>query len=163
VTHDRSLQPDLTLRPIREEDRGFLRQVYASTRAEEMTLLNWTESEKADFLQMQFEAQDRYYHDQFREARYDIIELDAHPIGRLYVDRRTEAIRIIDIALLPEHRNRGFGSRLLKDLMAVASQTGQPVNIHVELNNPAISLYLRLGFVAIEDHGLYRLMEWKPA
>jgi hypothetical protein len=33
----------------------------------------------------------------------------------------------------------------------------------VEQDNPAMRLYLRLGFEPIEDKIVYQLMEWRPA
>ena len=49
----------------------------------------------------------------------------------------------------------------LKGLLEEAAEAGKPVRIHVE-TNPAMRLYQRLGFVGIEDQGVYFLMEWSP-
>ena len=68
---------------------------------------------------------------------------------------------VIDIALLPEFRGRGWGSAVLQDLMEDAGLTGRGVSIHVEKNNPAMSLYKRLGFIFVESNGIYDLMEWR--
>jgi len=68
----------------------------------------------------------------------------------------------VDISLLPEYRNRGIGSNLLKEIMSEGAQAGLPVTIHVEMFNPALRLYDRLGFHRIADHGVYYLMEWSP-
>ena len=87
----------------------------------------------------------------------------SEPIGRLYVDRRTEEIRIIDIALLPEYRGKGVGSKLIRALLDEAEQERMPVRIHVERFNPALRLYRRLGFKVVEDEGVYYLMEWARA
>ena len=125
--------------------------------------MSWSESEKAEFLRQQFEAQHRFYREQFADAAFDIVLLDDRPVGRLYVDRRADEIRIIDIALLPEARGRGVGTSLMNDLLAEAARRGQPVRIHVERNNPALRLYGRLGFEQIEDQGVYYLMEWRPS
>ena len=152
----------ITLRPITEQDRDFLYRLYASTREDEMALVPWGEAEKQAFLKMQFAAQHKYYHQQFRQAEFQLILLDDEPIGRLYVDRRTDEIRLIDIALLPEHRRKGIGSRLLKKTLAEGQRAGQPVRIHVESYNPALHLYYRLGFQKIGDTGVYCLMEWSP-
>lgn len=153
---------DVTLRPVRSGDEPFLRRLYASTRADEMALLAWSEDQKASFLEMQFTAQHSYYQRQFPEARFDIVEEDGRPVGRLYVDRRPEEIRLIDIALLPEHRNRGIGGRLMDQLLAEARTAGKPVTIHVERFNPALRLYRRLGFREVEDKGVYLLLAWSP-
>ncbi len=91
------------------DDAAFLTEVYASTRADEMARLDWHEAQKRAFLRMQFEAQHKDYTARYRGARFDIIELDREPVGRLYVDRRKREIRVIDIALLPAYRGRGIG------------------------------------------------------
>ena len=82
--------------------------------------------------------------------------------GRLYVARWPAEIRIMDIALLPAHRGRGAGTALLRDLMAEAEAAEKPLTIHVERFNPALRLYLRLGFTPIEDKGVYLLLRWSP-
>lgn len=152
----------ITLRPIRAEDDAFLRRVYAGTRAEELAATGWDDAQQQAFLRMQFDAQHGYYREQFADASYDLIEADGAAIGRLYVDRRADEIRIIDIALLPERRGAGIGGRLMRGLLAEAQQAGKPVRIHVERNNPARRLYERLGFVRRGDTGVYYLMEWTP-
>lgn len=152
----------ITLRPIRPDDEAFLYRVYASTREDELAVLDWDRAQKEEFLRMQFRAQHTFYLEQFTQAQFDLIVLDGEPVGRLYVDRRSDEIRIVDIALLTEHRRRGIGSRLLNDLLAEARAAGLPVRIHVEQNNPALGLYHRLGFRRIADKGVYFLMEWTP-
>ena len=153
----------VTFRPIRPQDEAFLLRLYASTRQEEMALVDWSEEQKEAFLRFQFEAQHQYYQQQFPEARFDLILLDGEPAGRLYLHRRPDEIRLIDIALLPEHRGRGLGGALMRQILADGEEVGLPVRIHVERNNPALRLYHRLGFESIEDQEVYYLMEWRPA
>ena len=154
--------PPITLRPITFEDEPFLYRVYADTREDELSPLGWDETQKDSFLRMQFNAQHGFYQEQFPAADFDIILAGDQPIGRLYVDRRDDAIRIVDIALLLEHRNAGIGSALLRDLLTEAAATSRPVRIHVERFNPALRLYERLGFTQVSDNGVYYLMEWSP-
>src|SRR6185437_16635571 len=104
-------------------------------------------------------AQDAYYREHYASAAFDVIEVDGEPAGRLYVARWDHDIRIIDIALLPEYRGRGIGTALLRELLAEAAADGKRLSIHVELNNPARRLYERLGFVQVEERGVYLLME----
>jgi len=152
----------LRLRPIRPEDLPFLAKVYASTRLEEMQATGWSEADIDRFLQFQFEAQHKHYQDQYDKAAYDIIVHDGVDVGRLYVDRRADEIRIVDIALLPEHRGSGVGGFLIRQLLDEAKGKGLPVRIHVENNNPAMTLYRRLGFKKTGETGVYHLMEWQP-
>lgn len=153
---------EVRLRPIRPEDRPFLFRVYAETRAAEMALVPWGEAQRQAFLTMQFEAQHRSYQANFAGARFEIVEVGGVAAGRLYVDRGPDETRVVDIALLPEHRGRGVGSALLRDLLAEATASGRCVTIHVEASNPARRLYERLGFVEVGDEGVYRFMRWSP-
>ncbi len=82
-------------------------------------------------------------------------------IGRLYIERWPSQHCIIDIAFLPEHRGKGLGEALLRDLLDEAAAAGKDVSIHVEKLNPAMRLYRRLGFVTEEDKGVYDLMRWR--
>ena len=67
----------------------------------------------------------------------------------------------MDIALLPAFRGTGLGSQILSTLQSRARQSGKPLTIHVETNNPARRLYLRLGFEEQEAKGVYLLMRWQ--
>ncbi|HNP85585.1 MAG TPA: GNAT family N-acetyltransferase [Kouleothrix sp.] len=153
----------ITLRPIAPHDTPFLRRVYASTRTEELAPLGWSAEQQALFLNQQFDAQHYHYQTYYPNARFQVILLQGEPIGRLYIARWPHELRLIDIALLPEYRNCGIGSRLMHDLLDEALAAGRPVRIHVEKFNPALRLYQRFGFVSIEDRGIYVFMEWAPA
>jgi ribosomal protein S18 acetylase RimI-like enzyme len=136
--------------------------VYASTRTEELAVVPWDDARKDSFLRMQFEAQDRWYREQMPDARYDVVLVEGAPAGRLYVDRRDNEVRIVDIALLPEHRSQGIGTSLLGELLREADAAGKSVTIHVERLNPALRLYERLGFSVAEDKGVYLFLERRP-
>ncbi len=152
----------LTLRSVTQADLEFLYRVYAGTREDEMKLLPWSNDEKEAFLRSQFQFQQQHYRQSYPDATFAIIVVGNDEIGRLYVQRRVEEILIIDIALLPEHRGKGIGSRIVRDLLQEASETGRSVVIHVSKTNAAaISLYQRLGFEPVEDMGLYDRMEWR--
>jgi len=152
---------NITLRPSRQEDESFLFKVYASTRADEMALVDWTPGQKDTFLQMQFDAQRQYYLEQYQTAEYSIIQCDGVDIGRLIVDRQVDRFLLMDIALLPEYRNGGIGKALITDLMAQAAEAGKPLRLHVEIFNPALHLYERLGFKKIQMAGIFYEMEWQ--
>jgi ribosomal protein S18 acetylase RimI-like enzyme len=152
----------VTLRPVRPEDEPFLLQVYASTRLEELAPLGWSKADQGAFLWQQGAAQHGHYRTYYADADYSVIELEGQPVGRLYVARWPGEIRIVDLALLPQYRNAGIGTRLIGDLLAEGARAGLPVTIHVESFNPAQRLYVRLGFEPAEDKGVYRLMRWSP-
>jgi ribosomal protein S18 acetylase RimI-like enzyme len=136
--------------------------VYASTRQEEVAATGWPQEQIDAFLEMQFEAQYSFYHDNYHDTEWDVIEVDGQPAGRLYVSRWPEQIRIVDIALVPEFRGRGVGTKLITELLEEGGASGRPVRIHVEVNNPALTLYGRLGFTPIGESGVYLELERRP-
>ena len=152
----------ISLRPFRSEDESLWYEIYASTRADEMALVDWSADQQQSFLQMQYNAQRAYYQMQFPEAQYSVIERAGEQIGRLIVDRAPDRILLIDIALLPEQREQGIGTSLIRDLMIEAEQTSKPLRLHVEFFNRALRLYERLGFSKIGEVGVYFEMEWRP-
>jgi ribosomal protein S18 acetylase RimI-like enzyme len=150
------------LRPATQADRVFLVDLYASTRAGELALVDWDDATRRAFVEHQFSAQDHHYREHYPGATLDVVEVEGSPAGRLYVHRGEDDIRIMDIALAPEFRGRGIGTGLLEELMAEARSRGHSLSIHVEMQNPARSLYDRLGFVPVGEHGVYVLMRWTP-
>ena len=154
----------ITFRPIKEnkEDLEFLYKVYASTRAEEMTMTGWDKQQVEEFLHMQFDLQHKQYMQNYKKADFDIILYHKMPVGRLYVDRRKDDIRIVDIALLTEYRRQKIGSKIMKELMAEADEKNVTLSLHVEHNNPAMGLYESLGFVKKNLVGIYFFMERPP-
>lgn len=159
----RPATPVVALRAVdRAADAEFLYAVYASTRAEELAVVPWTDAQKEAFLRMQFDAQDRYWREQTPAAAFDVIVVDGEPGGRLYVNRLSDDIRIVDIALLPDHRGRGVGTLLIRRVIEEGDETGRPVTIHVERGNRARGLYERLGFRQISTTGVYDLLSHPP-
>lgn len=147
------------LRSVEEKDLSFLFQVYAGTRKEEMARTNWPADMIEKFLWNQFITQHNYYKDYYHNTSYQIIIADGKPAGRLYVSRWEKEMRVVDLALLEQFRGKGIGSFLLQELIDEAIQANLPLTIHVEKNNPALKLYLRLGFYVAEDRGVYHFLQ----
>jgi ribosomal protein S18 acetylase RimI-like enzyme len=153
----------ISLRPIEPADEPFLLDVYASTREDELALVDWGDEQKAAFVGQQFGAQSNHYREHYPTATLDLIVVDGEPAGRLYVDRWPGEIRVVDVALLPSYRRKGIGETLLRELQTEATASSRPVTIHVERFNPAQRLYARLGFVTADDTGpVHLLMRWTP-
>src|SRR5215212_1987638 len=151
---------NITLRPVGPDDLDFLIEVYGSTRAEELALVPWTNEQSQAFIRSQFNAQQDHYAQKYPEARHDIILFESRQVGRLYVARLDQEIRIVDITLLPAERNAGIGGYLIRQLLIEAERTGRAVRIYVEEFNPSLRLFERLGFSRSEQQGIHLLMEW---
>jgi ribosomal protein S18 acetylase RimI-like enzyme len=158
----RELPDGVRLRAMLDTDLPFLERVYGSTRETELAQTDWSDAQKAQFIAFQFQAQHQHYTNHYHGAQFLVIERDGMPVGRLYLHWRSDELRIVDIALLPEARGAGIGKALLDALMSRAAGQGKGVSIHVEQMNPAMRLYRRLGFTQIGEHGIYHLMAWRP-
>lgn len=150
------------LTPARPADAPFLLAVYASTRADELTQVDWSAEQKQAFVAMQYNAQASHYARVYPDAEYSIIQCGAAQAGRLIVQRGQNALLLMDIALLPQFQRAGIGTAIIRDLMAEARQKGLPVVLHVETFNQTRRLYERLGFRVCAEEGFYLEMEWRP-
>lgn len=150
------------LRPAEAADYEDLVRVYASTRAAEVAQVTWwTDEQKLAFCRSQYDAQKEEYDARFPEAEYDVIELDGRTVGRVWVGRAAEEIRLLDIALLPEVQRRGLGAAIVGALIEEARASHKRLRHMVfMLNTDARRFYERLGFRVFEDIGGYLHMEW---
>src|ERR1044071_2806575 len=153
---------NIALRPVGPEYDDFLVEVYGSTRAEELALVPWTNEQQQAFVRSQFAAQQNHYAEKYPAANHDIILADGQAVGRLYVARLDQEIRIVDITVVPAERNRGIGSYLIKQLLDEAKSAGKVTRIYVEEFNPSLRLFERLGFLVSAQHGIHLLLEWTP-
>lgn len=153
--------PSVTLRPAEEGDRAFMLRVYAGTREPELEAAGMPREQWAPFVEHQFEAQSRHY-ETYEDTSFEVVLVDGEPVGRLIVARWPEELRVVDVALLPEHRGRGIGGVLLRELIEEAEERGVKVSVHVERFNPAQRLYARLGFRPVSEQSVYVLLE-RPA
>ena len=152
----------ITLRPITPDDAPFLLVVYAHSRAPELAQLPWDDAQKQAFLAAQFQAQHQHYQTEYPRATYDVILHDGVPAGRLYVDRRPDEIRILDLAVLPAQEDKLLRPVLVGVMDEAAART--PVKMYVEVYKTAfLTLLHDLGFEQEEDHGMSYLMGWHPA
>ncbi len=78
----------------------------------------WDAERQRVFLEMQFKAQGDDYRRRYPQAACDVILEGDRPVGRLFVARVSSEIRILDLAILPSERNRGIGTRLLREQAA---------------------------------------------
>jgi ribosomal protein S18 acetylase RimI-like enzyme len=152
----------VSLRSVTPGDAEFLYEVYASTRTEELAGWGWEPGQWEPFLRSQFEARRRGYLAAFPRADDRVILRDDVPVGRLLVSRAGDHIRLVDIALLPLHRQQGIGTRLLQDLIEESRRSARPLRLQVARDGRAAGLYARLGFSIVGEDAIYQEMERSP-
>ncbi len=156
--------PGVSVRPATAADEPLLFALYAASRAAELEQVSWTEEQRLAFLTQQHQAQSTSYQQRHPDGQFLVVDLlDGRGIGRLYRTRLDDGeIRVLDIALLPEWCGRGIGSELLGGILTEADRDGVMVSLHVEVWNPALRLYGRLGFVEAGRNDVHVRMERLP-
>jgi ribosomal protein S18 acetylase RimI-like enzyme len=149
---------DHCLRPARHEDQEFLFRLYASTRPE-VSGFGWPAQQQEAFLRMQFNAQLRWYQTAYPAAEHNIIMVHDLPAGRLLLSNGQDSVTLVDISVLPEYRNHGIGSALIRALVDRTTAQGQAVKLQVLRTNPAQYLYQRLGFAVTGQDEMYLQMQ----
>ncbi|MFZ5822960.1 MAG: GNAT family N-acetyltransferase [Bacillota bacterium] len=140
----------------------FFYEVYAGTRRDEVAAWGWGTAEQEAFLRLQFDLQQRAYSLQYPGADHGVILHDGRPVGRLIVDRTGSEMHLIDLALLPAHRNAGLGAVLIRLLQAEAAEKARPIRLQVMKGNPARRLYERLGFGLAGESETHVALVWRP-
>jgi GNAT superfamily N-acetyltransferase len=129
------------LRTAQPNDIDFEQFLYASTR-EDLRPLG---PEVFDgLIGMQFRAQAMSIKLDHPRADCSIVLVDDAPVGR--------------VVLLPQYRNHGIGTGVLRGVFSQADRIGRAVLLHVEKQSRAIRLYERLGFAICDDVGMYFAM-----
>jgi ribosomal protein S18 acetylase RimI-like enzyme len=141
-------------------DAAFLARLYASTR---MDLHSATADPAfvASLVAMQQRLQGADYRRRFPAADYLLVERDGVACGRIVLDAGPGALRLVDIALLPEARGQGLGRHIMRALQRHAADDGLALTLSVHLTNPgARRLYAALGFRCTARDDVSEQMMW---
>ncbi|MBS4096761.1 MAG: GNAT family N-acetyltransferase [Sulfuricella sp.] len=151
----------ISLHTVSTADHEFIYRLFSTLKADELGAWSWDEQTREIFLRMQFNAHEQHFRVNFPGADDTVVRLGESSVGRLIVLRTMEMLHLADVALLPELRGCGIGSRLIRDLQDEAAGAGVPLRLNCFVTNPAIHLYGRLGFAPIGGIDSHRLMEWR--
>ena len=155
-------QGGLSLRPMGTSDNAFVESLYRSTR-DDLRMLDAEEEFIEEFIDFQQHAQTEGYGDMFPNAMYFIAEHHNERIGRVVLDFGQTEIRVVDIALIPAVRGKGYGGQVLQAVQIAAGKLMAPVTLSVRFDNlHAKQLYARLGFVVEDAQIPYERMVWYP-
>jgi GNAT superfamily N-acetyltransferase len=107
-------------------------------------------------------AQDEWFGRSLIEADFSVIEESAASIGAFGVRVEADHVQLVELQLLPEWQNKGFGARVLSFQQEEALRRELPIRLRVLLQNRARTLYERHGFIVTGQTETHYLMEWLP-
>jgi GNAT superfamily N-acetyltransferase len=143
-------------------EEAFLYLLFASNRAAEMAFMPISQADKEFLLQVQFRSMNESYRRAFPAARYDIIELDRWPVGRLVSELQASCVYYVDFALLPQAQGLGVGTTVLAAALDEPKRLGLPARLRsFSYNWAAQRLYHQLGFTAVAEEPPHILLEWR--
>ncbi|NUR06580.1 MAG: GNAT family N-acetyltransferase [Nocardioidaceae bacterium] len=150
------------LRACVESDDTFLYDVFCTTWESEVAALPNPKLAQ-HVLRIQHIAQERRFQTRYPEhERYVVLE-DGEQAGRLYVNRTSTSLQVVDLTLLPAFQSRGIGTRIFQDIFALAAQDDLTVTIRAPRRNVrATELYTSLGFRLVSLDDLDGSFEWTP-
>jgi ribosomal protein S18 acetylase RimI-like enzyme len=152
---------DIRLSKRGKDHEEFVLALFASHKLLELGAQNWPKAMQKQISEMQFNAFEVSIKKEYPGAHDSLISVDSELAGRIIVNETEDNIRIINLSLLPAFRNKGIGTKLIKDVISEASIKKKPVYFDVDKHNPAISLYIRLGFNVVKDNEVSYTMAYK--
>jgi GNAT superfamily N-acetyltransferase len=103
-----------------------------------------------------------YHAKQWKNERPSIILYGSQPIGTIYVNKNDASLKIGQFFILPEYQNQGIGSYILHGILESADHADLTAKLTYLYNNPAASLYARMGFKVIGTKEQFILTERQP-
>ena len=138
------LAPGFAIEPQNETHRAFLTELFVACSPLRGVL-------PEPVVLHQAAIRDAAYRRDHPDAMRRIVLADGQPIGRIMVDwTGGDAASLIDLAVSPDRQRKGVGAAMLDAFLAVADDRRQRATLQVQRDNPAVRLYARLGFAAVE-------------
>src|SRR3954469_6228417 len=86
----------LRLRPERPEDHDFRFRLFCESRPPDWYRVQLDPLLRDQVMRHQFQAQTLTYQARFPRARFDIVELDGAPVGRVVVNRPGTMVHLVE-------------------------------------------------------------------
>ena len=158
-----NLPDNLGLRQATPNDQIFLESLFHSTR-ESFYLANQETDYIRTIIEQQQQIQTTMYGQQSPDAITFVVEKQGIAIGRLILDFGKNIAHIIDIALIKEARNKGYGKSIIQAVQYTSTKQAIPVGLTVSTQEPLVKkLYEGLGFETKESTSSHEFMLWYPS
>lgn len=140
----------VSLRPATDDDKTFARRVHHRAYYDVVVRQfgNWDEAE-----------QDAYFEITWSKYASEIILWDNKLCGYWSVESTRAEIHLHQLLILPEYQGRGIGSYLLKSLIDRSLDDNILIRLQVFRESEARKLYIRMGFVQIDQSDDHIIMQ----
>lgn len=151
-----------SLRPAEAADDAFLFRLFGETQ-DQLALLRHNQTLWETLVDIQYRGRRMSYGESYPFAEDTILCRGGEPVGRLLINRESDCLRIVDIAVLTQWRGQGIGTWALRHCQQQAAETGVRIELTVNPMNPARLLYVRSGFRATDEDTMHMAMTWSAA
>jgi GNAT superfamily N-acetyltransferase len=151
-----------SLRPARAADDAFLFRLFGETQ-DQLALIRPNQALWETLVEIQYRGRKMSYGENYPAAEDAILCLGSEAAGRLLINRESDCMRIVDVAVLAQWRGQGIGTWALRHCQQQAAETGVRIELTVNPMNRARLLYESLGFRATEEDAMRVAMTWSPA
>ena len=129
------------------EYRAFIKELFFLQKTEELHAQQWPRTMLNPILDMQYRAQEESYRKNFPFAEPLIIISDNKATGWLLLDT-SETFHIVSIIIHPDYRKKGIAKNVIEKIADQAKNSNAKISLIVnKSNDPALSLYRKLGFI----------------
>jgi ribosomal protein S18 acetylase RimI-like enzyme len=157
-----SMMEGISVRCARREDEALLFALFAAEKAAEFAAIGLPEVQYRPLLEMQYRGRAMTHSVRYPEAEdWIVCAPDGTALGGYLLAKTSQEARLMDLAVLPQWRGRGIGTRVLLDLMTRSATAGVPLKLQVMKGNRAVRLYARLGFQVVGEGEITCEMIWR--
>ncbi|MGH9628804.1 MAG: GNAT family N-acetyltransferase [Bryobacteraceae bacterium] len=145
------------------EDEPFIRRLIIETLTEQLAAWSWPGDVREPLLDAQYRIRRQGFRASAGDGPGTIVVVDDKPVAWYTAAEFDDEIRLVNLVVGSDHRGKGIGSAVLRQLLSASDHSGKRLRLSVAMNNPRASeLYARLGFQRTGDDGVHLFME-RPA
>jgi len=151
-------EPKFDLRPLTDDDSEFLKCLFAETNGQVFEGLQ--AEQKSELMEMQLSARETGWRTSYPSGRFQLIVVESEAAGLWYTAENEDSLTLIYAALSRKYRGRGIVAALTRQWMMRVKEMGKPIEAHVEATNPAMAIWVHLGFKVISTSGVYTRLKY---
>jgi ribosomal protein S18 acetylase RimI-like enzyme len=145
------------------DDESFIRKLMIETLAGQLDACSWHDEIRESLLDAQYRIRRAGFRASAGNQPGTIVLIDGEPVAWYIAADFDDEIRLVNLVVANQHRGKGLGSAILRQLLIHSDHSGKTLRLSVAINNPrAAELYARFGFRRTGDDGVHHFME-RPA